>query len=615
MAFFYFMANKEERQTGEKEKEHIHRVAMERFETVNSAEDHIRNAAEEDIKFAYNIEEGQWPQSIRDERDKEDRPFLTANKLNKFVKQVANRERDMRMAGDVEPVDDIADPFMAKVIDGIIREIEYRSDSQEIYTSAGEQAVAGGFGYWRYKTQYLPDSFDQEIIHEWIENQFSCYMDPKGQYAFIREGMTKAEYERRFPGKNAISFDTAGRGDHWELWYEDDKVFIAEYFFKEPVTKTLVRIRNQFGNTINEYLDKEVTREWLAENGWEIIREEKRKTHKVMWCKLSGAEVLEMQEWPGMEIPIVEVVGDKVNIQGKVYKRSLIRDAKSMQQMFNYWLTATTETVALQPKAPFIADAEQIGPYKKMWDNANKKNLPYLLYDDKGRGVKPQRQPGPQVPPGTAYMMDVADANIKDTLGMYEPTLGEQGNERSGRAIFARKESADTGTYHFPDNLRRAILRGVKILIDLIPKIYDGDRVVRLRDYSVKDNNLVQGQGADASIRINFEGPIDMETGKRILINDISAGKYDFRADIKKSSTRRQEAADFMMQSVQYAPNYAHIILPLAYEYQDFPGAQEIANGIRQVNQQMAQAAQAEAGATGEEIPTGMEPGLITQGG
>lgn len=560
--------------------EEILSESKKRFQSIMTAEKEIRESALEDIRFAYNVDGGQWEEYVRVGRQNDKRPCLTFNKLRKFIAQVANKEREARMSVKVVPVDDKADPETAKILTDLIRQIEYNSIADEVYAKAGEQAIAGGFGYWRVLTAYAEDSFDQDISIEAIENPFAVYYDPRGQYCFIREGMTVAEFKKAYPKAEQSDFTFSGRGEEYALWYEENKLFVAEYFVKEPTEKKLVEVvkievdpltgtSSPVGESQIFELDTDITADELKAAGFEILKTRTVKTYKIMWYKITGAEVLDKQEWPGKYIPVVEVVGDEINIAGKTYKRSLIRDGKDAQRMYNYWATSMTEKVALTPKAPFLVTPREIQGFETMWDEANIKNYPYLLYNPESQRV-PQRQTPTQVEAGAMSMLGIADKDIKDTVGMYEPTVGDVSNERSGKAIQVRNLRSEMGVFHFPDNLRRAILQTGRILIDLIPKIYDSQRIIRIRNY----------EGEEQIGKINY--PVtDLQTGEQVIMNDLTVGKYDIRADVGTYSTRRQETVETMMQAMQYAPAVAPAIVPLLFKYMDAPGADEIVKAIQ----------------------------------
>ena len=206
--------------------------ARERYQKRNDAEQENKYAFDEDIRFAYNIDDGQWDVNDVNERKNAatPRPYLTMNKLLKFINQVVNNEKNTPNLCDVIPVDDQGDKIIAQIYNDLIEHIEYTSNANDVYDLSGEHAIAGGFGYWRLITEYEPDSFDQVIKIRPIKNPCMASLDPKGEYAFIREAMTREEFELKFPKKEPVDWENYSGHDEWELWYEDDKVFIAEYF-------------------------------------------------------------------------------------------------------------------------------------------------------------------------------------------------------------------------------------------------------------------------------------------------------------------------------------------------------------------------------------------------
>ena len=580
-------------------KEDILATARKRFSVLQAESSENRDDALEDIKFTYNIDDAQWSEPERTKRIKAKRPYLTHNKIRKFVAQVANRERDQRLSQKVKPIDDKSDPIVADILTGYIHNIEYQSKADVIYTRASEQSLAGGFGYWRILTKYAHDSFDQEIQIKHIENPFSVYLHPSGTYGFIREAMTVEDFKTEYPDAEVSDFDAQSIGEEYTAWFEEDKVFIAEYFYKEPIEKTIAQVVMQGdldGQPEIIELKDGITPEMLMAEGYQILKQRKVKCHTVKWCKITGSDIIEgwekgkVRDWVGEEIPIIEVKGDEVNVAGKIIKRSLIRDGKDPQRMYNYWLSSMTEKVALSPKAPYIVTPEMIKGFETMWDEANEANYPYLLTHPTPQGF-PQRQVPPPIDTGAMAMLNIGEKDIQDTLGMYDSSFGERSNERTGKAIIARSSRSDMGTYHFVDNLRRAIQDTARQLIDIIPKIVDTQRLLRIRDY----------EGAEAIVEVN-KTIIDPTTGEVIILNDLSVGKYDVEADIKIWSTRREESVEGMREAMQYAPMIAPIIAKYYFKYADFPGAKELEDEIngfmkqQQQNVQTDQAIQAGAG-------------------
>jgi len=555
-----------------REQEKFLALARERFKTIQNEQAENRSNALKNLRFVYNVEEGQWPEEIRKERQSDRRPCLTSNKLRKFVALEANQERDQRMAAGVRPVDDKGDPAQAQIISGMIRQIEAASDAEVAYTQAGEKAIAGGFpGYIRIITKETADSFDQEIYIQRIDNQFSVYMDRRKKYCFIREGMTRKEFESQYPKADATSFDYMSQGEEYSLWWEQDKVFIAEYFYEETYKKKIAEVANVYtGESEIIELTEDLTPDLLAESGKQIIRTKTSEAIKIKWAKITAVDVLEEGEWAGDEIPIIEVSADEVNIAGKTYQRALIEDGIDPQRAYNYWLTHITETVALVPKSPYIVTAEQIAEYEQMWQTANQRNYSALIYKHIPNVPQPRRELPASIPSGAAQMLQISSGDIQDSIGKYESSFGERSNERTGVAIRARASRSDFGTYHFRDNFRRAILNVARQLVHLIPKIYDTERIVRILG---EDNK-------DALVEIN-KTVINHATGQKIVIHDLAKGKYDVVPDTKVWSTRRQEASENMVSMGQAMPNLAPLFADLIFEFNDWPGADKIKERIQ----------------------------------
>jgi hypothetical protein len=109
-------------------------------------------------------------------------------------------------------------------------------------------------------------------------------------------------------------------------------------------------------------------------------------------------------------------------------------------------------------------------------------------------------------------------------------------------------------------------------LIDLIPKIYDSERTVR----------ILREDESHVPVRINV--PVMGVGGKPVLLNDLSQGTYDVRVKIGPSyATRRAEAADSMLQFIQAVPQAASVAGDLVARNMDWPGADEIAERLRRM--------------------------------
>ena len=517
------------------------------------------------------------------------RPCLTINKLPQHVKQVTNDQRQNRPTGKVIPADDGADIEVAEIFNGMVRHIEYISNADVAYDTACENQVVCGEGFIRLLTEYCDESsFDQEIKIGRIRNSFSVYMDPMiqdpcgadAQWCFITDDISKDEYERLYP--NAAPLTTLmsiGTGDQTlAQWLTESTIRVAEYFYYETKAKTL----NLYPGNQTAFAGSPEDRQLKAQFG-KPLRSRQSDVRTVKWVKTNGYEVLESSEWAGKHIPVVRVVGNEFEVEGRIYTSGLVRNAKDAQRMYNYWTSQEAEMLALAPKAPFIGYGGQFEGYENQWKTANVNNWPYLevnpdVTDGAGNVLPlPQRAPPPLPQTGLIQAKMGAAEDIKNVTGQYSAALGQQGNEKSGKAIIARQREADTGTYHYVDNLARTVRYVVKQLVDLIPKIYDTERIAR----------VIGEDGESKMVKINPGQPepvrkIQNQDG--VVLDKIynpSIGKYDVMVVTGPSyTTKRQEALESMAQLLQANPELWRVAGDLFVKNMDWPGAQQLAKRI-----------------------------------
>lgn len=534
----------------------------------------------------------QWPADVLQTRGSVNgqtinaRPCLTINKLPQHVHQVTNEQRQNRPGIKVIPANDAAEEDMAEVYNGVIRHIEYISDADVAFDTACENQVTFGEGYIRILTDYCDeDTFDQDIKIGRIRNAFSVYMDPLMQdptgadarWCFITEDLTKKEYERLYPNAAPITtLMSLGVGDQSiSQWINEDTVRIAEYFYYDIKRETL----NLYPGNLTAFSGTPEDRQYRAMFGKPLkSREAERK--KVKWCKINGYEILEEREWAGKYIPVVRVIGNEFEVDGRIYISGLVRNAKDPQRMYNYWVSQEAEMLALAPKAPFIGYGGQFEGYETQWKTANTNNWPYLevnpdVTDGQGNMLPlPQRAQPPMASSGLLQAKAGAADDIKSATGQYNASLGMTSNERSGKAILARQKESDTGTYHYVDNLARAIRHVGRQLVDLIPKIYDTERIAR----------IIGEDGESDTVKFN---PMQQEAVKRIVdqngtvidkIYNPAVGKYDVRVVTGPGyATKRQEALEAMAQLLQGNPQLWQVAGDLFVKNMDWPGAQDMA--------------------------------------
>jgi hypothetical protein len=578
--------------------EEILTVARSRMNTAITAFSQTREDELDDLRFYAGSPDNQWqwPADVLQTRGAVQgqtinaRPCLTINKLPQHVHQVTNEQRMNRPGIKVIPADDKADVDVADVFNGVIRHIEYISDADVAYDTACENQVSYGEGYIRLLTEYCDeDTFDQDIKIGRIRNSFSVYMDPliqdptgaDAKWCFVTEDLPKAEYERLYPDAAPIStLMSLGVGDQSiAQWIGENTIRIAEYFYIEYEKQTL----NLYPGNQTAFSGTPEDKTLRMMFG-KPIRSREADRKKVKWCKINGYDILEEREWAGAYIPVVRVVGNEFEVDGQMYVSGLVRNAKDAQRMYNYWVSQEAEMLALAPKAPFIGYGGQFEGYEQQWKTANTNNWPYLevnpdVTDGQGAVLPlPQRAQPPMASSGLLQAKAGAAEDIKSATGQYNASLGMTSNERSGKAILARQREGDIGTYHYVDNLARAIRHIGRQLVDLIPKIYDTERIAR----------IIGEDGEPSTVKMN---PMQEEPVKRIVdqegvliekIYNPAVGKYDVRVITGPGyATKRQEALESMAQLLQGNPQLWQVAGDLFVKNMDWPGAQDLAKRFK----------------------------------
>lgn len=543
---------------------------MKRYARAEERERENTLAAYEDLNFYAG---DQWPEDLKKRLDDESRPALTMNEQPTFARQVMNDIRLMRPSIKVVPVDSQGDPKTADIMGGMIRYVENRSDAQAAYYIAMESQVVAGIGHWRVVTEYAAErTFEQEIRIVPVDDGVAVLWDPDASlptredamWCFEPVDLTKDAFKEKYPDAKGDELKTSGAPTGW---YTEDTIRVARYWCKKPVDRTLALMPD--GAVIE--LDKP---EKLIEAQQANARIEKRKGFKVTSCVISASEVLEEEkDWPGRYIPLVPALGEEVRIGRKVKRRGIIRFGKDAQRMFNVAVSGQVEAIGLQPKAPWIVTEDNVKTHQASWMRANDAPLPFLAYtpDPANGGVAPQRAQPAIASQGFAEMLAMAGQVMKDVTGIQNAGLGKQSNEISGKAINARQREGDVGMYAYVDNFGRAVRHTGAILVDLIPRIYDTQRTIR----------IMGEDGAVDLVQINQQ-QTDIASGQVQKLNDLTVGSYDVVFQQGPGyTTRREEAKEGMTTLVQAVPDIFPLVGDLFVKAQDWPMADQIAARLR----------------------------------
>ena len=551
--------------------------AIEFLKLANDADTMNRQEALEDLKFGGG---DQWPVELQNSRNLESRPVITVNKVDNYCRQVCNQQRQQRPRIKVHAMNTHDDMIDAQTIQGIVRHIENNSNADHAYDNAFEYAVRMGWGYFRVRTDYVSeDSFEQEIYIDPIDNPFTVYFDPNSvapdgsdaDRCLITTMMPKKEFKKLYPDAavdGGTSFTQRGTGDSQSEWITKEDIRIAEYFYTVREKATLYQLSDGSSTFAEDknFFDR------LQMAG--IVVVDKRPSYKktIKYCKLTANDIIEEGTWAGKYIPIIPVYGRHIVIGDKRKKFGMIRYAKDPQRMYNFWQTSITEGVALAPKAKWLMAEGQDEGHESDWANANIKSFPLLRYkqtDIEGRAAPVPQRLQPE-PPQAGIMAAAAgvDDDIKSIMGVFDPAQLKQGNI-SGKALNGQQQQVDLTKYDYYDNLTRSISHCGTIILDLMPKIYDTERVMR----------IIGDDGKPELLTIN-----QRDSAGRVL-NDMTVGQYDVVMDTGPGyNSKRQEAVDSMLPLLQADPALMQTCGDLVFRNMDWPGADVIADRLAAAN-------------------------------
>lgn len=533
------------------------RRMLDNFKLSSEAEADNRKRGLNCISF-YRGGKAQWDEGIYKLRDKK-RPTEAYNQIPKFIRQITNVMR-MNKAQTRVVANTDGDVETATLMEDLLRSIQSECQADVAYDMAGFNSTVNGWGYWRWLKEYENNkSFDQILRIAQVPNPFKIYDDPfttsqdrlDRRFLIEVEDIRLSEFNRDYK-KEYDSTDLQSIGDAQPEWAGDDMVRVAEYW----------ELTHDKGSLWKHKVTGETTDIQPTDEAEYQVREVLKP--KVTWYKCTGLEVLEQADWDGVYIPYVFVAGETVYENGKIYYSGAVEPMIPPQKLYNYAANAIVEAVSSQPLAPYIAAVGQIdGKLQKFWDNMNTSNTPWLPYNPvtvDGQLVgAPQRNQLSADITSLVNVLQMAQAGFNEASGQYQANIGAASNEKSGVAIQRRNQQSEVSTFHFPDNLTRALNASGVIALDLIQKTYDGERMIKL----LKEN------GDDYDEKINGKN----EKGK---LFDFTIGIYDIVIDSSPGySTKRQEGAEAMIQLAS-TTNLMEVAPDIVFRTQDWEGAQEI---------------------------------------
>ena len=584
--------------------EQIIAEAKARFRRAREWESTTRERALTDLKFACGDPDNgwQWDGDALDDRDLDDSPSLTLNKVRVHCLQIENEARKNKPAISIRPTGAGASYEASQVYEGMCRAIERRSRAPSAYMTASKFQVRTGIGYTRLVTDYVgPDTFDQDLFIRRVKDPTTITLDPDineedgsdARFGFVHDDMPRDEFRQKYPKFKDVSA-TMGLGDDNDIGMTTEHhVRVCEYFRKSEVKDKLIQASDPTSGDPNDPTSwKQVViraSKYPKEYVKVLTQSLDAKTRdildaKVDWYVIAGGEIVDRREWLGSYIPIARCVGEETIVDKKLDRKGHVRPMKDAQRQYNYWSSATTASIALQPQQPWLLDPTSIEENESVWESANTKKhafLPYKKFDDEGReNAKPERVAPPMLPEALIKGLELAQQDMMMVTGQYQAQLGENENAKSGKAISERQAQGDNATYHFNDGLASMIRHLGTMIVELIPLVYDTPRIIKI----LAEDDTEQEIQVDPSAKQAYQVK-QMAEGQAVqAIFNPTVGTYEVEADVGPDyATKRQEAYNALTQLMSANKDLMLWAGDLLMKVCDFPMADELAQRLKRM--------------------------------
>lgn len=282
--------------------------------------------------------------------------------------------------------------------------------------------------------------------------------------------------------------------------------------------------------------------------------EDKReiKRHKIMRYKIAGDYILEDGEFPSDQLPLVFVDQNSYyDKNGKQRCRSFFGDCKDTQRYINYLRTQSAYILKISRYDQFIGSKKNVQGLdtQRNWQDPNN-TQGLLAYDESPNGHKPEQIRPPELSQSLLTQYQLAVEDLYTSTGMYPTRMGQTGNEVSGSAINARTRQGSYSTFVAFNSINRAMATGGEVVNEMIPRVYDAQRVIALMTPDEGLKNITINKQTD-----DYDALIE---------NDIRKGSYEVRLKPGPSyEGQKQQALESLQQVLQASPETFNLIADL----------------------------------------------------
>lgn len=528
--------------------------------------------AQEDRNFLFQT---QWDSAEVADNRVLGKAQLQFNKLYDFYRRAITEQRKNTVSIEIRATESATevDQDTIDLHEGILRAIAYDNKAAEVYQQAFSTQLHSGFGAILVRGDWENEnSFNQKIVIESFDNPEKCFWDPNAklpdksdsEYCGVYTSYTKEAFKKLYPDIDPHTISNVNVGQSNFSWTTYNTVTIAEYWYKEHYEEMIYLLRNGRTVTKKEYGELReqaaeaalsgLTEEEIAliEYGMEIERKRKSSKVRIKHAVISGDQCIESpSDWPGKHLPLIYVDGDSYWDREQQYTQTFIKHAKDAQRFLNYCAIEIATALKNSRREQWIATPENIKGFEKIWKNPEKQQGILLANVDARSGL-PQKTPPAELPQTLLQQYQRAEFDLQSILGMYEASRGMQGNETSGVAIANRAKQAESSMFIFFDNLNRAIESVGRIILDLMPQIYDTERRVQVTDQN----------GNKREVQVNQYDPIT-----DTYHNEIKDYNWAIECKVGASTeTQKQEALQTLVELTRVSPDTFPMVADLIAE-------------------------------------------------
>jgi len=539
-----------------------------------------RARIEEDLRFTDPADPEQWDDAEKRQRENDPggrRPCLVFDQIGQYIENTVGQVEQRPPSLSVLPVDGKSDKRVAEKLNGLFRAIEYASRAAQHYAVSQRSAARAGVGYLTLRPTVVDAALNyQEPRIGSVGDPLRAIRDPwateidgsDATFGYVLSPLSLREFRAKHGKSDPVSFGAD------ELCTRDDEsVLIAEEWRAVDKTVNCIVLADADGLEYTLTEDDFWKRHQAGEQ-LQALRTYKDKRRSIMWRTMSGADVFEEVKYPASTVGLIPVYGYVGFESGRLKFAGMGRKARDQQRAYNYHKSEERALMNQIAKAPWLVPLSALRDenIKTLWDRASVESRAYLPWDDwdaeNSRSIPAPTKMQPAIDLRNHIMAaQEARDNIRAALGMYAPSLGEPSNAVSGVAIEAQKSQGESATALFPAHLSASVSRLASMCIEMVPKLIDTKRQVRMMGLDGTASTVMMDPGQP-------EGAVESEAGLTINPN---IGRYDVRGTVGQAfTTQRTQAQAVLGEIMARNPNMAPVVAPLWAMNQDFQGADKL---------------------------------------